>query len=111
MFRSGIRLFFVDRRGSMLYNDLAVSWGKPRRVKEATMTEVAIRLPKSKLVEGLSTLSLKEIKEIMDALIEKELFRPPAAGAIYREASKMVKSKKLPSTVAEEAVRWSRSKK
>jgi len=75
------------------------------------MSEVAIRLPKSKLVEGLSTLTLKEIKEIMDALIEKELFRPPTAGAIYQEASKALKSRKLPSTVAEEAVRWARSKK
>ena len=75
------------------------------------MSEVALRLPKSKLVEGLSTLTLKEIKEIMDALIEKELFRPPTAGAIYREASKAIKSKKLSILMAEEAVRWARAKK
>jgi hypothetical protein len=75
------------------------------------MADVSIKLPKNKLIEGLSALSVKEIKDIMDALIEKELFRPPAARAIYREASKNVKSKKLPCLVAEEAVRWARSKK
>ncbi len=75
------------------------------------MTEVAIKLPKNKLIEGLSALSVREIKEIMDALIEKELFRAPAAKAIYREASKTVGRKKLHSQIAEEAVRWARSKK
>jgi hypothetical protein len=75
------------------------------------MTEVAIKLPKNKLIEGLSALPVREIKEIMDALIERELFRPPAAKAIYRDASKTVKSKKLHSQVAEEAVRWARSRK
>jgi hypothetical protein len=75
------------------------------------MTEVAIKLPKNKLIKGLSALSVREIKEIMDALIEKELFRAPTAKAIYRDASKTVRSKKLHSQVAEEAVRWARSKK
>jgi len=75
------------------------------------MTEVAIKLPKDKLIEGLATLPLKEIKDIMDALIQRELFRPPAAKKIYREASKAVKNKKLTSMVAEEAVRWARAKK
>jgi hypothetical protein len=73
------------------------------------MTEVAIKLPKDKIIEGLATLPLKEIKDIMDALIQRELFRPPAAKAIYREASKGIKSKKLSSMVAEEAVRWARA--
>jgi len=75
------------------------------------MLEVAIKLPKNKLIEGLSALPVREIKEIMDALIEKELFCPPAAKAIHREASKTVGRKKLHSQVAEEAVRWARSKK
>lgn len=75
------------------------------------MTEVAIKVPKSKLIEGLSALSVREIKEIMDSLIERELFRPPAARALYRQASKSVKDRKLHSLVAEEAVRWARSKK
>jgi len=74
------------------------------------MTDVAIKLPKNKLIEGLSGLTVREIKEIMDALIEKELFRAPAAKAIYREASKTIGSRKLHSQVAEEAVRWARSK-
>ena len=72
------------------------------------MTEVAIKLPKNKLIEGLSALP---VKEIMDALIERELFRPPTSRAIYRDASKTIRSKKLHSQVAEEAVRWARSKK
>ena len=75
------------------------------------MIEVAIKLPKNKLIEGLSALPIREIKEIMDALIERELFRARAAKAIYREASKTVRSKKLHCQVAEEAVRWARSKK
>ncbi len=75
------------------------------------MVDVAIKLPRKKIFEGLSALPVGEIKGILDALIEKELFRPPAARAIYREASKTVKSKKLPCLVAEEAVRWARSKK
>ncbi|GAB4415106.1 MAG: hypothetical protein OHK0032_11260 [Thermodesulfovibrionales bacterium] len=37
------------------------------------MAEVAIKLPEEKLIEGLSTLSFKEIKEIMDSLIQKKL--------------------------------------
>lgn len=73
------------------------------------MTEVAIKLPKDRLIEGLATLPLKEIKDIMDALIQRELFRPPSAKTIYREASKTVKSKKLSSMAAEEAVRWARA--
>ncbi len=75
------------------------------------MTEVAIKLPKNKLIEGLSALPVREIKEIMDALIERELFRAPSAKAIYRDASKTVGRKKLHAQVAEEAVRWARSKK
>ncbi len=75
------------------------------------MTEVAIKVPRNKLIEGLSSLTVREIKEIMDTLIEKELFRPPTARTIYREASKAVKARKLHSLVAEEAVRWARSKK
>jgi len=75
------------------------------------MTESAIKLPKNKLIEGLSALPVREIKEIMDALIERGLFRAPAVKAIYRDASKTVRSKKLHSQVAEEAVRWAISKK
>ncbi len=75
------------------------------------MSEVAIKLPKNKLIEGLSALPVREIKEIMDTLIEKELFRAPAARTIYRDASKTVGRKKLHSQVVEEAVRWARSKK
>jgi hypothetical protein len=75
------------------------------------MTEVAIKVPRNKLIEGLSSLTVREIKKIMDSLIERELFRPPASRALYRQASKTVKGRKLHSLVAEEAVRWARSKK
>ena len=75
------------------------------------MAEVAIKLPKDKLIEGLSTLPFKEIKEIMDSLIQKKLFRPPTSKSIYREASEITKRKKLPPKVAEEAVKWARAKK
>jgi hypothetical protein len=75
------------------------------------MVEVAIKLSKEKLIEGLSTLSFKEIKEIMDSLIQKKLFQPPTAKDIYKEASKITKSKKLPVEVAEEAIRWVRARK
>jgi hypothetical protein len=73
--------------------------------------DIAIKLPKEKLIEGLSTLSFKEIKEIMDSLIQKKLFRPPTAKRIYKEASEIVRRKKLPQEVAEEAVNWARAKK
>jgi hypothetical protein len=75
------------------------------------MAEVAIKLSKDKLIEGLSTLSFKEIKDIMDSLIQKKLFRPPTAKRIYKEASEIVRRKKLTQEVAEEAVKWSRAKK
>jgi hypothetical protein len=78
---------------------------------EVEMAEVAIKLPKEKLVEGLSALSFKEIKEIMDSLIQKKLFCPPSAKSIYKEASMITKRKKLPVKVAEEAVKWARAKK
>lgn len=45
------------------------------------MTEVAIKLPKEKLIEGLSSLSFKEI---MDSLIQKKLFSPPSAKKYIR---------------------------
>ena len=75
------------------------------------MAEVAIRLPKEKLIEGLSALSFKEIKDIMDSLIQKKLFQPPTAKSIYKEASKITKGKKLPVEVAEAAVKWARAKR
>ena len=75
------------------------------------MAKVAIKLPKEKLVEELSYLSFKEIKEIIDSLIQKKLFQPQTAKNLYKEASKIIKRKKLPLEVAEEAVKWSKSKK
>lgn len=75
------------------------------------MAEVAIRLSKEKLIEGLSTLSFKEIKEIMDSLIQKKLLMPPSAKGIYRKASEVTKKKRLPIEVAEEAVKWARTKR
>ncbi len=75
------------------------------------MAEVAIKLPKEKLIEGLSMLSFKEIKEIMDSLIQKKLLAPPSAKSIYKKASEITKKKRLPVEVAEEAVRWARTKK
>lgn len=75
------------------------------------MSEVAVKLTKENLVEGLSRLSFKEIKDIMDSLIQKKLFKPPYAKGIYKEASAITKIKKLPVEVAEEAVKWARAKK
>lgn len=75
------------------------------------MAEVAIKLPKEKLIEGLSSLSFKEIKELIDSLIQKKLFCPPSAKSIYREASMITKRKNLPAKVAEDAVKWARAKK
>lgn len=75
------------------------------------MAEVAIKLPKEKLIEGLSTLSFKEIKELMDSLIQKKLLSPPSAKSIYKKASEITKKRKLPVGVAEEAVSWARARK
>lgn len=75
------------------------------------MAEAAIRLSKDKLIKNLSTLSFKEIKEIIDSLIQKKLFQPPTAKGIYNEASEIIKKKKLSVKVAEEAVKWARAKK
>ncbi len=75
------------------------------------MPNVAIKLSKESLVEGLSTLPVREIKGIIDSLIQKKLFRPPSARKIYRDASAVTKRRKLTSQVAEEAVAWARLKK
>jgi len=75
------------------------------------MGEVALKLSKKKLVEGLSDLSFKEIKEIMDSLIRKKLFTPPKARTLYKQASKITKGKKLTEAVAEESVKWARARK
>lgn len=75
------------------------------------MADVALKLSKKKLVEGLSDLSFKEIKEIMDSLIQKKLFKPPKAGTLYKQASKITKDKKLSEAVAEESVKWARAGK
>ena len=75
------------------------------------MSEIAIKLPKEKIVEGLSNLSFTEIKELIDLLIENRLFQPPSAKEIYKQASQIVKNESLPKEVAEEAVRWARGRK
>lgn len=75
------------------------------------MAEVAIKLPKEKLIEGLSTLSFKEIKEIMDSLIQKKLLTPSSAKGIYKKASEITKKKKLPVGVVKEAIKWAREKR
>jgi hypothetical protein len=75
------------------------------------MADIATRLPKEKLVNGLASLSFKEIKEIVDTLIQKKLFQPPKAKGIYEKASKITKTRKLSPETALEAVKWSRAKK
>ncbi len=75
------------------------------------MADVAFKISKKKLVEGLSDLSFKEIKEIMDSLIRKKLFTPPKARTLYKHASKITKGKKLSEAVAEESVKWARARK
>lgn len=56
------------------------------------MADVALKLSKKKLVEGLSDLSFKEIKEIMDSLIQKKLFKPPKAGTSKPRKSSKTKN-------------------
>ncbi len=75
------------------------------------MSDIAVKLSRDRLVEGLSALPVREIKEIMDALIAKKLFRPPAARKVHREAAKTAKGKKLSARTAEGAVRWARSRR
>lgn len=75
------------------------------------MADAALKLSKKKLVEGLSDLSFKEIKEIMDSLIRKKLFTPPQAGTLYKQASEITKGNKLSKAVAEESVKWAKSRK
>lgn len=75
------------------------------------MADTALKLSKKKLVEGLSDLSFKEIKEIMDSLIRKKLFTPPKARTLYKQASQITKGNKLSESVAEESVKWARAKK
>jgi hypothetical protein len=79
--------------------------------RENRMSEVAIKLPKEKIIEGLSTLSLTEIKGIMDILIQNKLFKPPSARKIYKETSQIVIKEKLSPKVAEEAIKWARDRK
>jgi len=75
------------------------------------MPEVAIKLSRENLVEGLSTLPLKEIKGIIDSLIQKKLFTPPSAREICSRASRITKKKGLSVDIAQEAVKWARAKK
>jgi hypothetical protein len=75
------------------------------------MADVALKLSKKKLVEGLSDLSFNEIKEIMESLIRKKLFTPPKARTLYNQASKITVGKKLSEAVAEESVKWARTRK
>lgn len=75
------------------------------------MSEIAIKLPKEKIVEGLYNLTLSEIKELIDLLIQKKLFQPPRARAINREASLIVRKKGLDIRVAEETIKWARKQK
>lgn len=75
------------------------------------MSEVAIKFPKKRLIEGLSSLSFKEIKDIMDSLIQKKLFQPPTVNSICKEASKAIIKQKLSNEVSIEAVKWSRKQK
>ena len=75
------------------------------------MADVALKLSKKKLVEGLSDLSFKEIKEIIDSLIRKKLFTPPKARTLYKQASRITKGKKLSEAIAEESVKWARARK
>jgi hypothetical protein len=75
------------------------------------MPDVVIKLSKENLIEGLSKLPAREIKGIVDSLIQKKLFRPPSARKIYKEASTITQKRKLSSQVAEEAVAWARLKK
>jgi hypothetical protein len=75
------------------------------------MPEVAIKLSRENLVEGLATLPLKEIKGIIDSLIQKNLFSPPSAREICRRASRITKKKGLRVDMAQEAVKWARAKK
>jgi hypothetical protein len=35
-------------------------------VRRSSMIEVAVKLPKNKLIEGLSALSVREIKELIE---------------------------------------------
>lgn len=79
--------------------------------KEIAMADVAIKLPKKKLIEGLSSLSFKEMKEIIDSMIQSKLFRSPTADNIYKEASGVIKKQKLSEEVSIEAVKWSRRQK
>lgn len=75
------------------------------------MADVALKLLKKKIIEGLADLSFKEIKEIMDSLIRKKLFTPPKAGTLYKQASKITKGKKLSEAAAKESVKWARERK
>jgi hypothetical protein len=75
------------------------------------MPAVTVKLSKENLVEGLSKLPVKEIKDIVDSLIQKRLFRPPTARKIYGEAFSITRKRKLSYQVAEEAVEWARLKK
>lgn len=70
-----------------------------------------IKLSKENLVERLSKLPVKEIKDIVDSLIQKKLFSPPTAKKIYGEASSITRKRKLSYQIAEEAVEWARLKK
>lgn len=75
------------------------------------MSEVAIRLPKEKIIEGLYQLSFKEIRELINLLIQKKLYQPPNAKAIYKETALIIKKRKLSEKIAEQAIKWARRQK
>lgn len=75
------------------------------------MSVVITKTQKEKLIEQVSILPYRDVKELINALLQKKLYRPTSSKIIYKEASAVARNKKLSPQVAEEAVQWAREKK
>ena len=73
------------------------------------MADPTIEISKQQVVNALLQLKPKELKNILNTLVEQKLFTPPLLKEITKEASSIVKGKNLGPEVVEEAVKWARS--
>lgn len=75
------------------------------------MSNPTIELSRSQLVAALSQYPPEALKKVIDDLFRKKLYVPRPLDEISREAAAAVNRAKLGPEVAEEAVKWARSKK
>lgn len=75
------------------------------------MNNPTIELSRNQIVAALSQFPPDALKKLIDDLFKRQLYTPRPLDEITKESQAAVKKAKLPSGVAEEAVKWARSQK